>query len=89
MEQTAVIETLSYGDASAGWCAMIGSDTTPGGQGTQPAAREMSGLRVVNEQAHGIADSLISVLAHRSQDITSDLIDRRSVTDVVAAVRSA
>ena len=25
--QTEVIEALSYGDASAGWCAMIGSDT--------------------------------------------------------------
>ncbi len=27
MEQTEVIEALSYGDTSAGWCAMIGSDT--------------------------------------------------------------
>lgn len=27
IEQTQVIEALSYGDASAGWCAMIGSDT--------------------------------------------------------------
>lgn len=27
MEQTAVIEELSYGDAAAGWCAMIGSDS--------------------------------------------------------------
>ncbi|MFI5063129.1 MAG: acyl-CoA dehydrogenase family protein [Streptosporangiales bacterium] len=27
MQQTAVIEALSYGDAAAGWCAMIGSDT--------------------------------------------------------------
>jgi len=36
-------------------------------------------LQGVNEQTHGIADSLISVLAHRSQDITSDLLDRRSV----------
>lgn len=26
-EQTEVIETLAYGDASAAWCAMIGSDT--------------------------------------------------------------
>src|SRR5262245_22157172 len=25
MAQTEVIEALSYGDASAGWCAMIGS----------------------------------------------------------------
>lgn len=27
MEQTEVIEALSYGDAGAGWCAMIGSDS--------------------------------------------------------------
>lgn len=27
IEQTEVIEALSYGDAAAGWCAMIGSDT--------------------------------------------------------------
>jgi alkylation response protein AidB-like acyl-CoA dehydrogenase len=27
MEQTEVVEALSYGDAAAGWCAMIGSDT--------------------------------------------------------------
>ncbi|MBY8852208.1 hypothetical protein K7G98_29695, partial [Saccharothrix sp. MB29] len=26
-QQTEVIETLSYGDTSAGWCAMIGMDT--------------------------------------------------------------
>ncbi|HEY5854053.1 MAG TPA: SidA/IucD/PvdA family monooxygenase [Aldersonia sp.] len=34
-------------------------------------------LQGVNEQTHGIADSLISVLAHRSQDIVDDLLDRR------------
>jgi alkylation response protein AidB-like acyl-CoA dehydrogenase len=27
MQQTEVIEALSYGDAAAGWCAMIGSDS--------------------------------------------------------------
>ncbi len=27
IEQTEVIEALAYGDAGAGWCAMIGSDT--------------------------------------------------------------
>ncbi len=32
-------------------------------------------LQGVNEQTHGIADSLISVLAHRSQDIVDDLLD--------------
>lgn len=27
IQQTEVVEALAYGDASAGWCAMIGSDT--------------------------------------------------------------
>jgi alkylation response protein AidB-like acyl-CoA dehydrogenase len=27
MEQTEVVEVLAYGDASAGWCVMIGTDT--------------------------------------------------------------
>jgi L-ornithine N5-oxygenase len=35
-------------------------------------------LQGVNERTHGISDSLISVLAHRSQDITSDLLERRA-----------
>ncbi|TDD84489.1 SidA/IucD/PvdA family monooxygenase [Actinomadura rubrisoli] len=35
-------------------------------------------LQGVNEATHGIADSLISVLAHRSQDITDDMLDRRA-----------
>ncbi|MFJ9369701.1 SidA/IucD/PvdA family monooxygenase [Nocardia sp. NPDC101769] len=35
-------------------------------------------LQGVNEATHGIADTLISVLAHRSQDIVDDLLDRRS-----------
>jgi L-ornithine N5-oxygenase len=34
-------------------------------------------LQGVNEQTHGIADSLLSVLAHRSQEITEDLLGRR------------
>jgi L-ornithine N5-oxygenase len=34
-------------------------------------------LQGVNEETHGIADSLISVLAHRSQDIVNDLLARR------------
>ena len=34
-------------------------------------------LQGVNEATHGIADSLISVLAHRSQDIVNDLLARR------------
>ncbi|WIM94998.1 SidA/IucD/PvdA family monooxygenase [Actinoplanes oblitus] len=35
-------------------------------------------LQGFNEQTHGIADSLISVLAHRSQDILDDLLARRA-----------
>ncbi len=34
-------------------------------------------LQGINEATHGIADSLISVLAHRSRDIVSDLLARR------------
>ncbi|WP_410566320.1 SidA/IucD/PvdA family monooxygenase [Amycolatopsis sp. cmx-4-61] len=34
-------------------------------------------LQGVNEATHGIADSLISVLAHRSHDIVTDLLARR------------
>jgi L-ornithine N5-oxygenase len=43
-------------------------------------------LQGVNEETHGIADSLISVLAHRSQDILGDMLARRAV---VAELRSA
>jgi L-ornithine N5-oxygenase len=48
-------------------------------------------LQGVNEATHGIADSLISVLAHRSQDIVTDLLDRRgAVADLhTAELRSA
>ncbi|MFI5999626.1 lysine N(6)-hydroxylase/L-ornithine N(5)-oxygenase family protein [Streptomyces sp. NPDC051366] len=35
-------------------------------------------LQGVNEETHGIADSLISVLAHRSHDILTDLLARRA-----------
>lgn len=37
-------------------------------------------LQGVNEATHGISDTLISVLAHRSQDIVDDMLDRRHVT---------
>ncbi|WP_405526897.1 SidA/IucD/PvdA family monooxygenase [Streptomyces avidinii] len=37
-------------------------------------------LQGVNEETHGIADSLISVLAHRSHDILTDLLTRRAHT---------
>ncbi|MFD0361167.1 lysine N(6)-hydroxylase/L-ornithine N(5)-oxygenase family protein [Nocardia sp. GCM10030253] len=36
-------------------------------------------LQGVNEATHGISDTLISVLAHRSQDIVDDILDRRHV----------
>lgn len=43
-------------------------------------------LQGVNERTHGIADSLISVLAHRSEDITADLLERREAAEVSAEV---
>ena len=49
------------------------------------SARGAVYLQGVNDQTHGIADSLISVLAHRSQDIVTDMVGRRST----AALRSA
>lgn len=42
-------------------------------------------LQGVNEQTHGIADSLISVLAHRSQDIVADMLDRRAAEAAIGA----
>ncbi|MFE7764900.1 SidA/IucD/PvdA family monooxygenase [Streptomyces sp. NPDC057438] len=36
-------------------------------------------LQGFNERTHGISDSLLSVLAQRSHEITTDLLDRRSV----------
>jgi L-ornithine N5-oxygenase len=42
-------------------------------------------LQGVNERTHGIADSLISVLAHRSRDITDDMLDRRAVAGMGSA----
>jgi len=42
IEQTEVIEALSYGDAAAGWCAMIGSDSGLYAQFlSEPVARQM------------------------------------------------
>lgn len=43
-------------------------------------------LQGVNEQTHGIADSLISVLAQRSQEIAADLLDRRAVAETAMEV---
>jgi L-ornithine N5-oxygenase len=42
-------------------------------------------LQGVNEETHGIADSLISVLAHRSQDIVTDLLARRGAAELRSA----
>ncbi|MFI9812680.1 lysine N(6)-hydroxylase/L-ornithine N(5)-oxygenase family protein [Saccharothrix variisporea] len=42
-------------------------------------------LQGVNEATHGIADSLISVLAHRSQDILDDLVARQGTTELRSA----
>lgn len=42
-------------------------------------------LQGVNEATHGIADSLISVLAHRSKDIVTDLLARRGVAETRSA----
>ncbi|WP_414938350.1 SidA/IucD/PvdA family monooxygenase [Amycolatopsis sp. cmx-11-51] len=38
-------------------------------------------LQGINEATHGIADSLISVLAHRSRDIVGDLLARRGAVE--------
>ncbi|MCM6774679.1 lysine N(6)-hydroxylase/L-ornithine N(5)-oxygenase family protein [Nocardia sp. CDC159] len=48
-------------------------------------------LQGMNEATHGISDTLISVLAHRSQDIVDDLLDRRAELGerAVVEVRSA
>ncbi|UVS80441.1 L-ornithine 5-monooxygenase [Actinokineospora sp. UTMC 2448] len=48
------------------------------------SARGAMYLQGVNEATHGISDSLISVLAHRSQDIVTDLLDRRAVAGAVS-----
>ncbi|MFE2145656.1 lysine N(6)-hydroxylase/L-ornithine N(5)-oxygenase family protein [Streptomyces sp. NPDC059456] len=45
------------------------------------SARGAVYLQGVNEETHGIADSLISVLAHRSRDILADLLARRAGTE--------
>ncbi|MEU3777069.1 SidA/IucD/PvdA family monooxygenase [Streptomyces sp. NPDC032472] len=42
-------------------------------------------LQGVNEETHGIADSLISVLANRSKDILDDLLARRATTQARSA----
>ncbi|MFJ7944784.1 SidA/IucD/PvdA family monooxygenase [Streptomyces sp. NPDC096354] len=46
-------------------------------------------LQGVNEATHGIADSLLSVLAARSADIVSDLMTRRSVSPLISDVAAA
>lgn len=43
-------------------------------------------LQGVNESTHGIADSLLSVLAVRSAEIVSDLLARRQAPELLASV---
>jgi len=38
-------------------------------------------LQGVNERTHGISDSLLSLLAHRSQEIANDLLARRAIVE--------
>ncbi|MGW6929911.1 lysine N(6)-hydroxylase/L-ornithine N(5)-oxygenase family protein [Lentzea sp. NPDC054927] len=45
-------------------------------------------LQGVNEETHGIADSLISVIAHRSQDILTDLLARRQHSSPETGVKA-
>ncbi|MFJ8039537.1 lysine N(6)-hydroxylase/L-ornithine N(5)-oxygenase family protein [Kitasatospora sp. NPDC096147] len=47
------------------------------------AARGGLYLQGFNEATHGISDSLLSVLASRSHEITTDLLDRRSVAATI------
>jgi L-ornithine N5-oxygenase len=42
-------------------------------------------LQGVNEATHGIADSLLSVLAARSEDIVADLLEHRAAARLVAS----
>jgi L-ornithine N5-oxygenase len=42
-------------------------------------------LQGVNEKTHGMSDSLISVLAQRSQDIVNDLLARRGTAELRSA----
>ncbi|MFI5916444.1 SidA/IucD/PvdA family monooxygenase [Dactylosporangium sp. NPDC051541] len=42
-------------------------------------------LQGVNEATHGISDSLISVLAHRSADIVGDVLQRRADSETAGA----
>ncbi|MGW6929916.1 lysine N(6)-hydroxylase/L-ornithine N(5)-oxygenase family protein [Lentzea sp. NPDC054927] len=42
-------------------------------------------LQGVNEKTHGMSDTLISVLAHRSQDIVNDLLARRGAAELRSA----
>ncbi|GHH39705.1 lysine N(6)-hydroxylase/L-ornithine N(5)-oxygenase family protein [Lentzea cavernae] len=42
-------------------------------------------LQGVNEKTHGMSDTLISVLAHRSQDIVNDLLARRGTAELRSA----
>jgi L-ornithine N5-oxygenase len=43
-------------------------------------------LQGVNEATHGIADSLLSVLAARSEEIVADLLAHRQTSSLLASV---
>jgi len=44
-------------------------------------------LQGVNEATHGISESLLSVLGHRAEDITRDIIEHRAANQVTAAAQ--
>jgi L-ornithine N5-oxygenase len=50
-----------------------------------PTVRAGCYLQGVNEATHGIADSLLSLLAIRSEEIVSDLLAHRQSHQLVAA----
>lgn len=54
--------------------------------GLPPGSGASCYLQGVNEATHGIADSLLSVLAARSADIVSDLMTRRAGAPLVSGI---
>jgi L-ornithine N5-oxygenase len=54
---------------------------------TPPSVTAGCYLQGVNEATHGIADSLLSVLAMRSQDIVRDILARSRASELVHRVR--
>jgi L-ornithine N5-oxygenase len=52
------------------------------------AAPALCYLQGVNEETHGIADSLLSVLAARAEDITNDILTHRHARNLPSVVRA-